>query len=88
MRNVLRYVLLNEQKDALIEGGRFVDGGFDPYSSARWFDGWHPRATRPPPVGVEPAVTEPESWLAAKGWRKGGPLRPNEIAQAWIEARR
>lgn len=85
MRNVLRYVLLNEHKDALIEGGRFVDGGFDPYSSARWFDGWHRTAARPPPPRVEPAVTEPRSWLAAKGWRRGGLLRPGEIAQAWLK---
>jgi len=88
MRNVLRYVLLNLHKDALIEGGRFMDGGFDPCSSARWFDGWHPAAARPPPKGVEPTVTEPLSWLAARAWRKRGLLRPSEIAQGWIEARR
>ena len=88
MRNVLRYVLLNLHKDALIDDGEVPGGGFDPYSSARWFDGWHPTAARPPPKGVEPAVTEPGSWLAAKGWRKRGPLQPGEIAQAWVKARR
>ena len=88
MRNVLRYVLCNLHKDALLEEGRVLGGGFDPCSSARWFDGWHPSEPRPPPDGREPAVTEAASWLASRGWKRHGLLRPNELAQAWVRAAR
>jgi REP element-mobilizing transposase RayT len=88
LRNVLRYVLLNEHKDALIEEGRILGGGFDPCSSASWFDGWHPTVARPPPAGLDPPVTAPLSWLARTGWRRLGLLRPSEIPAAWLEAAR
>ena len=91
MRNVLRYVLLNDNKDELIDtlsrGGRFTIGGFDPLSSARWFDGWDPADARPPPPATGDQqrwpVTRPRSWLATKGWRKHGLLRATEIPAAW-----
>ena len=86
LRNVLRYVLLNLHKDALIQDGQLLGGGFDPCSSARWFDGWHPSEPRPPPDEREPAVTEPKSWLARQGWRRHGLLRPSELAKAWVRA--
>lgn len=86
LRNVLRYVLLNLHKDALIQDGQLLGGGFDPCSSARWFDGWHQDEPRPPPDEREPAVTAPESWLARQGWRRHGLLRPSELAQAWVRA--
>ena len=95
-RNVLRYVLLNFHKDALIQDGQLLGGGFDPCSSAEWFDGWHPSArrspdgslceARPPPERREPTVTEPKSWLARQGWRRHGLLRPSELARAWVRA--
>jgi putative transposase len=82
LRNVLRYVLLNEHKDALAEEGRLLGGGLDPGSSAAWFDGWHP-TVRPPPVdGRDPPVTSAVSWLARKGWRRHGLLLPGEIPAA------
>jgi len=84
MRNVLRYVLLNEHKDALLEEGVVLGGGFDPCSSAAWFDGWH-RSVRPPPrEGRDPPVTSAESWLATKGWRRHGLLQPSELPEAWL----
>jgi REP element-mobilizing transposase RayT len=88
LRNVLRYVLLNEHKDALVEEGRILGGGFDPCSSAPWFDGWHPSVARPPPKGGDPPVTAPLSWLARAGWRRLGLLRPSEIPAAWLAAAR
>ena len=92
LRNVLRYVLLNQHKDALIEEGRVLGGGFDPCSSARWFDGWHPSAVqrppRPPPDGREPPVTAAQSWLARQGWKRHGLLRPSELCEAWLRAAR
>jgi REP element-mobilizing transposase RayT len=99
LRNVLRYVLLNEHKAvlpgvrltahaALLEEGRMIGGGFDPCSSARWFDGWHPSVARPPPEGGDPPVTAPLSWLGRTGWRRLGLLRPSEIPAAWLEVAR
>jgi REP element-mobilizing transposase RayT len=88
LRNVLRYVLLNEHKDALIEEGQILGGGFDPCSSAPWFDGWHPSVARPPPEGGDPPVTTPTSWLARTGWRRRGLLSASEIPAAWLEAAR
>jgi len=92
MRNVLRYVLLNQHKDRLIDtltrGGRFDVGehGFDPLSSARWFDGWDPAEARPPPPPADEQlwpVTRPRSWLGANGWRRHGLLRCTETPDAW-----
>ena len=99
MRNVLRYVLLNENKDELIDvltrGGRLdMDGGgFDPLSSARWFDGWDPAEARPPPPPTDDErrwpVTRPRSWLGSKGWRRHGLLRATETPDSWwMKARR
>ena len=97
MRNVLRYVLLNDNKDDLIDtlsrGGRFAIGGFDPLSSARWFDGWNPAEPRPPPPPTDDEsrwpVTRPRSWVGSKGWRRHGLLRATEVPHAWgVEARR
>ena len=89
MRNVLRYVLLNEHKDALIEERRVLGGGFDPCSSSCWFDGWHATVARPPrPDGRDPPVTAPSSWLARTGWRRHGLLRPSELSDAWVRAAR
>jgi putative transposase len=88
LRNVLRYVLLNEHKDALLQAGELLGGGFDPCSSAQWFDGWHPSEPRPPPDDREPPVTAAKSWLARQGWRRHGLLRTSELAQAWVRGAR
>ena len=67
-RNALLYVLQNWAKHGK---GR----GYDPASSASWFDGW----SVPPPQPDEPQiVARPRTWLVTLGWRRHGLLRPGE----------
>jgi len=85
LRNVLRYVYLNEHKDAW-RMGELVEG-FDPYTSHRWFDGWarsegHPR---PPPRCAADPVAAPKSWLLRRGWRRHGLIRTDELPRAWSQ---
>src|SRR5262249_54761280 len=65
VRNALVYVL-NNWRD-------HVPGalGFDPRSSAAWFEGW----TKSPdaPKGMSP-VARARTWLACVGWRRHGPI--------------
>lgn len=64
VRNALAYVLQNARKH-----GIHVAGGFDPCSSARWFDGWRSGARLfefPSPL---PAA---RTWLLNIGWRRWG----------------
>jgi REP element-mobilizing transposase RayT len=78
VRAALSYVLNNARRHGIAPANpRWVD----PFSSARYFDGW---ATAPP----DPAdrrtvpgspVAAPESWLLTVGWRKHGLIRPNEV---------
>lgn len=67
-RNALAYVLLNARKHAGQAGRTLPARWIDPYSSARWFDGFDV-PTRPPPdrVGVRA-----QSWLLTDGWRLAG----------------
>ena len=69
-RNALVYVLQNWRKHGAPEGA-----GFDPQSSAEWFDGWSERPTVHDP---DPIVAEPRTWLVRVGWRKRGLIRPDE----------
>jgi REP element-mobilizing transposase RayT len=69
VRAGIRYVLSNWLKH--VEGAR----GLDPYSSARWFDGWTVVAKAqetPCPVAA------PKTWLAGRGWNRHGPIPPTE----------
>jgi REP element-mobilizing transposase RayT len=61
VRHALVYVLNNFKKH--LRGAR----GLDPYSSARWFDGW-----RTVTVRDESPIARATTWLARIGWRKGG----------------
>jgi hypothetical protein len=83
VRNAIVYVLANARKHA----GAPLPAGVDPYSSARWFDGWrdfHAIAGVPPPF-FEPRSwrddpNEPptsadfasQTWLCRVGWRRHG----------------
>jgi REP element-mobilizing transposase RayT len=78
VRNALAYVLLNARKHATARGIdlRKWRVAIDPASSGRWFAGWANT------VGVgsdAPAVARPRSWLLRSGWRRHGPVRPDEI---------
>ncbi len=90
VRRALVYVLFNDRKHDL-QGGVTADREellLDQYSSAAWFEAWHPK-TRPPPElvtlrrkkdgGQQPTAT-PKTWLGRTGWlRAGGPIRFNEL---------
>jgi REP element-mobilizing transposase RayT len=69
VRYVIRYVLSNWLKH--VDRAR----GIDPFSSARWFDGW----AAPIPASETPCpAATPKTWLAAVGWKRLGLLRPTE----------
>jgi hypothetical protein len=69
VRVAIRYVLCNWKKH--IPGA----SGLDPFSSARWFDGW---VTCPPPQSSACPVATPKTWLGGTGWRRRGLLRASE----------
>ena len=68
VRQGLVYVLMNFRKHV-----RHQPWGFDPCSSATWFDGFRDVArSRPPPLPEEPAVAPSRTWLGTIGWRRHG----------------
>jgi REP element-mobilizing transposase RayT len=75
MHHTLRYVLNNAKKHAL-ERGELIDWqGFDPCSSAAYFDGWAEHCARWAPAPDDdgsPLVVAPRLWLARTGWKKWG----------------
>ena len=73
VRNALAYVLLNARHH-----GERLELGFDPYSSARYFDGWKRGADIPSPA-LDPPVASPRCWLLRTGWRRRGLIDPAEI---------
>jgi putative transposase len=84
VRNALVYVLFNFRKHMPEDAWEVLDQ-LDPRSSAIWFDGWHPRAgplllalQGSNPEGAAPLTVEPRTWLASKGWRRLGLIRPEE----------
>ena len=73
VRNALVYVLNNARRHGL----RIAKEKADPFTSARWFDGW--RGFDPfPRTGLLP-VELARTWLLEKGWRKHGLLPVSEI---------
>jgi len=69
VRNTLVYVLNNFKKH--LRGAR----GLDPYSSARWFDGW---GTSSAGRSVPSPLPQARTWLARRGWRLHGLIDVNE----------
>jgi hypothetical protein len=73
VRRALVYVLHNYRRHTVAPGR---PSGFDPLSTAPYFDGFassiaHPPSTAPP--GVRPAAL-PRTWLLRIGWRRHGLL--------------
>ena len=68
VRNALAYVLNNAVK----HGCRLLREELDPYSSARWFDGWilGPSTAAPVPS----PLTRAKTWLLSIGWLRHGRL--------------
>jgi hypothetical protein len=54
--------------------------GFDPCSSAWWFEGWKMPPSAGPPGWTleEPPVWAPREWLSKTGWRMHGLIGRNE----------
>jgi hypothetical protein len=69
-------VLLNARRHG--EHLRERRGWIDPFSSARYFDGWKdPREVGRAPPG-DPPVENARTWLLTEGWRKHCPLIATE----------
>ena len=85
VRSALRYVLLNARRRAsTVRKAATTTVRLDPASSARWFDGWKPKAALTadatsaashPPSPVARART----WLLSVGWRRHGLLDPADV---------
>lgn len=78
VRRALVYVLFNTRKH---QPSYYA---FDRCSSMRWFQAWSPERAPAPghlePPGPAAPVSEPRTWLAAKGWqRAGGLVRFDEL---------
>jgi REP element-mobilizing transposase RayT len=73
VRNALRYVFGNARKHGVRFGAREID----PCSSAACFDGWDGpiRVAR----SFAPPVRAARTWLLRVGWRRGGPLDPDDV---------
>ena len=83
VRRALAYVLLNARRH-LHKQRRMAPSAsrapLDPASSARWFDGWRPKAANRPQEGSgAPEVARPRTWLLRVGWRRHGLVDPAEL---------
>jgi hypothetical protein len=80
VHRALRYVLLNARRHA---AALTRPVGFDPASSARWFEGWKrqvPSASEAPTAPVSrPPVARARTWLLTVGWRRHGLLDPADV---------
>jgi hypothetical protein len=76
VRWALRYVLCNARRHAAQRGERYPAGWLDPFSSARFFDGWRGAGQ---PESPDAAISHPKSWLLTAGWRRRGLLEPHEV---------
>jgi REP element-mobilizing transposase RayT len=81
VRNVLAYVLLNEQRHLYKTRGLTLGPWyFDPCSSALEFDGWgHINGLDPPPEPQKDVTAPPRCRLLKLLWRRHGLIRPNEV---------
>jgi putative transposase len=95
MRNALAYVLNNFRRHADEHGSKLPLAFLDPFSSAGFFDGWDPewlhappdhRSFRDPCPELPPGTVPAQSFLARRGWRRHGLLRPFEVSEPRTEA--
>ncbi|MEQ9501772.1 MAG: transposase [Deltaproteobacteria bacterium] len=85
-RHAIAYVLLNARKHAAQGGHVLPKRWIDPYSSARWFEGFENAAavaTDEVRIGGPPGV-----WLLQKGWRHAGPIFVEEVPGGRMRGRR
>lgn len=72
VRNALCYVLCNARKHGLV-----LAELLDPFSSARWFDGWS--GMPGPRPGEYGPIMAARTWLARIGWRRHGRIEPAAV---------
>ena len=86
-RAALAYVLLNSRKHAAKRSRDLPRSAarLDPAASGRWFDGWTSTTAQ---ASDEPAVRAPRTWLLQRGWRRHGPIDPNEVPGTQVGNRR
>ena len=78
VRHGIVYVVMNWRKH--VPGAH----GFDPCSSAIWFDGWSAASSLTAGIGpydeacAEPPVRPAATWLGANGWRRFGLIGTDE----------
>lgn len=87
-RNALVYIMFNIRKhDAASYTAAQLRTVLDAFSSAAWFERWHPDARPPAELLAKArarwptnATSAPQTWLAKTGWlRAGGPIRFTEL---------
>jgi hypothetical protein len=85
VRNALAYALNNARKHGLKAPPRWID----PCSSGLLFDGWctgilQSEDGAPAALFVDgrPITAAARSWLLTRGWRRHGPLRPDELSSS------
>jgi len=81
MRHGFVYVLANWKKH--VRGAK----GFDPCSSAWWFEGWQVPPSSGPPGGeqAEPPICAAREWLSTTGWKRHGLVSADERPQGGNE---
>jgi REP element-mobilizing transposase RayT len=90
VRSARAYVLQNARRHAAQAGIAYVPGWVDPFSSAKFFDGWKRRVDCEDGidlVATGPPVVAPKTWLLTTGWRRWGLVDPSEVPGAWKVAR-
>ena len=78
VRNGLCYVLNNLWRH-LRRVGAEVHGVIDGFASGAFFDGWCRAPRLVGPVGIDPPVRGPSTWLLSQGWRRHGLIRVDEV---------
>jgi hypothetical protein len=78
VRRALIYVLHNHRRHAGAPGGR---SGFDPLSTAPYFNGFVPGIVRPPATAPPSAMpfVQAKTWLLRIGWRRHGLLGGRDV---------
>jgi REP element-mobilizing transposase RayT len=71
VKNGLCYVLSNARRHGL------ALAELDPFSSARWFDGW--RGIDGPRPGAYGPIAAARTWLVRVGWRRHGRIDPEAV---------
>ena len=74
VRHALAYILNNWRKHKQDRGRAWID----PFSSGFCFAGWKQRVSAPADF-ERPAVAQPETWLAAEGWKRAAPISVYEM---------